>query len=106
MKSILLNVNKTVGHRFKSTSTNGPRLTVPVFPWWSSIRVLTDKWKYFFDIIVGYDYLVLLIHNYSYWAATKIKKINNQKMNEHKSRVYPFDYMKHDVDVTIQCTRG
>jgi len=33
---------QTVGHRFKSIPTNGPRFTVPGLPWWSPIQVLTE----------------------------------------------------------------
>jgi len=29
----------TVGHRFKSTPTNGPRFTASGLPWWSPIQV-------------------------------------------------------------------
>jgi hypothetical protein len=32
----------TVGHRFKSTPTNGPRLTALCLPWWSPIQLLTE----------------------------------------------------------------
>jgi len=33
---------KTIGHRIKSTPTNGPRFTVPSLPWWSPMQVLTE----------------------------------------------------------------
>jgi len=32
----------TVGHRYKYTPTNGPRLTDAYLPWWSPIHVLSE----------------------------------------------------------------
>jgi len=39
---ILRPCQQTVGHRFKSTSTNELRFTAPGLPWWSPIQVLTE----------------------------------------------------------------
>jgi len=36
---------QTVGHRFKSTPTNGPRFMAPRIPWWSPIQVLTPHMR-------------------------------------------------------------